>query len=81
MKDPLTKKEHRDLLILFRMEYLLYYNGLLRKASYLEDSPIMKDGMPLAKHSHVLAKMALREAAKSFPVIGYKKLQKELLGE
>lgn len=85
MQDPLTKKQHKDFLSGFRADYERKYKELLKKCTDMQEESgnsigtLVIDGTPISDGSHVLARIALMEAAKGFRIVGFKALQKELV--
>lgn len=79
MKDPLTKKEHKDFINTVIVEYNKYYKALLNRANSV--SLKREDGKPFGKSSHFLARIAIMRAAKDFESKAWPELKKELTGE
>lgn len=75
MKDPLTKKQHREFLKGIQDEYYREYQKVLAGTSEIAVS-VVRDAP--ARGSHVLARIALSQVAKSYRLLGFQALQAEL---
>lgn len=79
MKDPLTKKQRKEMLAEFKEEFDKKYAQLLKVADNIIEKDIAKDGMPFQKGSYVLARIALIKAAEGFRLFSsFKELEFDL---
>jgi hypothetical protein len=73
VKDPLTKKEHREILMGFQKQYYLEYQNILDGG--------MVDDECFEPHSHIVGRIALQVAAKRFGLkwTKYRVLEKQFV--